>query len=72
MSGIQICDKCLKAYEPEEINGIRTLKVFNGYTIDLRLKQFRKVPLNALPEFIEFDSKEGLELLHKMHLALLN
>ena len=48
MSDIQICDACLQAYEPELINGIRMLKVFNGYTIDLRLKQFRKITLNEL------------------------
>lgn len=72
MSDIQICDACLQAYEPEEINGVRTLKEFEGYTIDLRLKQFRKVPLDDLPEFIEFDSSEGQALLQRMHASLMN
>ena len=72
MSDIQICDACLSAYAPEEINGVRTLKKFNGYTIDLRLKQFRKANIGEELEFIEFDSPEGQELLQKMHLALLN
>lgn len=72
MINIQNCSRCLEEYSPEEIKGIRTLKTFKGYTIDIRLQQFRKVPLNDLPEFIEFDSKEGQDLLEKMHLALVN
>lgn len=72
MNDVNICDVCLQAYEPEEIDGIRRLKVFNGYTIDLRLKQFRKANLGEELEFIEFDSKEGQDLLQKMHLAILN
>ena len=72
MNNTQMCDMCLKEYSPEEINGVRTLKEFKGYTIDIRLKQFRKVPLNELPEFIEFDSKEGQQLLAEMHAQLLN
>lgn len=42
MADVYICDLRQRAYEPEEINGIRKLKDFEGYTIDLRLKQFRK------------------------------
>ena len=72
MNNVHICDLCIEAYEPEEINGVRTLKVFNGYTVDLRLKQFRKANIGEELEFIEFDSKKGLALLKKMHLALLN
>lgn len=72
MSNIYICDICLKAYEPEEVDGLRRLKVFNGYTIDLRLKQFRKANIGEELEFIEFDSTEGIALLQKMHLAVLN
>lgn len=72
MNDVNICDVCLKTYEPEEIDGMRRLKVFNGYTIDLRLKQFRKANIGEELEFIEFDSKEGQELLQKMHVAVLN
>lgn len=72
MNNIHICDLCLKAYEPEKTEGIRRLKVFNGYTIDLRLKQFRKANIGEELEFIEFDSKEGQDLLQKMHVAVLN
>ena len=72
MNIVHICDLCLEAYEPEEINGVKTLKVFNGYTVDLRLKQFRKANIGEELEFIEFDSKKGQKLLKDMHLAVLN
>lgn len=72
MINIRNCSKCLKEYSPEQVNGVRVLKTFQGYTIDIRLQQFRKVPLDDLPEFIEFDSKEGQVLLEQMHLALVN
>ena len=42
------------------------LPTYKGYTVDYRLKQFRKVPLDRLPEFVEFDSDKGDELLAQM------
>ena len=44
------------------------LPTFNGWTIDIRLKQFRKVERGENPkiEFVDFDSKEGQELLLEM------
>ena len=44
------------------------LPTFNGWTIDARLRQFRKVERGAVPkiEFIDFDSEEGQELLEEM------
>jgi hypothetical protein len=42
---------------------VRKLPVFRGYTVDERLRQFRKIPRNGLPEFIDFDSAEGTQLL---------
>ena len=69
MSERELCKACVKAYEPEEINGVKLLKEFNGYTIDVRLKQFRKFPMDDLPEFIEFDSTKGQALLNEMHKA---
>lgn len=70
---ITICELCQKAYEPEEIKGVRKLKEFNGYTVDLRLQQFRKVEY-GLPsiDFIEFDSPEGQKLLQEMHQGVVN
>ncbi len=42
---------------------IRRLPVFDGYTVDERLRQFRKVPLDGMPEFIDFDSPQGRRML---------
>lgn len=38
------------------------LPTFKGYTVDLRLQQFRKLALGAEPEFIDFDSVRGTAL----------
>jgi len=41
-----------------------TLPEFKGYTVDERLKQFRKVDRDKPSiEFLDFDSEEGQELL---------
>jgi len=66
---IYMCELCQLAYEPEEVvpGGIRKLKTFNGYTVDLRLQEFRKVPYGKLPEFIAFTSTKGQKLLAQMH-----
>lgn len=44
------------------------LPTFNGYTIDARLRQFRKVSRGDNPEikFIPFASEEGQEILEEM------
>lgn len=45
------------------------LPTFRGYTVDKRLKQFRKVTWQGDErniEFVEFDSPEGQELLEEM------
>jgi len=66
---IHLCELCREAYEPEEVDpgGIRKLKTFNGYTVDLRLQEFRKIPYGKLPEFIAFTSTKGQKLLAHMH-----
>ena len=38
---------------------IRILPVFKGYTVDLRLQEFRKIESNKLPEFIPLLSDKG-------------
>ena len=50
------------------------LKKFEGYTVDIRLQQFRKVAFESFEdiEFIDFDSKKGQELLKKMHASVVN
>ena len=69
MEDIHLCELCQLAYEPEEVvpGGIRKLKTFNGYTVDLRLQEFRKIPYGKLPEFIAFTSTKGQKLLSEMH-----
>lgn len=44
------------------------LPTFNGWTIDQRLRQFRKVVRGENPqiEFVDFNSAEGQELLEQM------
>lgn len=44
---------------------IRRLPVFKGYTVDLRLQEFRKVPLNDLPEFVPLLSDKGARLFYE-------
>ena len=44
---------------------IRVLPTFKGYTVDLRLQEFRKVPLNKLPEFVSFLSDKGARLFYE-------
>lgn len=41
---------------------IRVLPIFKGYTVDVRLREFRKIKINRLPEFIPFTSEEGAKL----------
>ena len=41
---------------------IRRLPVFRGYTVDIRLREFRKIELDKLPEFITFTSNKGSKL----------
>lgn len=43
------------------------LPEFKGYTVDNRLRQFRKVDRSKPSiEFVDFDSEKGKELLNEM------
>lgn len=44
----------------------RKLPEFNGYTVDLRLREFRKIKYGKSIEFISFESRKGKKLLQKM------
>jgi len=44
---------------------IRVLPIFKGYTVDMRLQEFRKVPLDDLPEFVPFLSDKGAKLFYE-------
>ena len=67
MDEVDICELCQRVYEPEEINGVRKLKAFKGYTVDLRLQEFRELERGKQPQFIPFASLEGRALLYLMH-----
>jgi len=43
----------------------RVLPVFKGYTVDLRLQEFRKIEMDKLPEFVPFLSDKGAKLFHE-------
>jgi len=67
---VYICELCQRAYEPEERNGVRKLKEFRGYIVDLRLQQFNRVIRHEEGpsiEFIDFASPKGKKLLAQMH-----
>jgi len=44
---------------------IRRLPVFQGYTVDLRLQEFRKIEADKLPEFIPLLSDRGASLFYE-------
>ena len=45
---------------------VKELPTFKGYTMDERLKQFRKVDRSKPSiDFVDFDSEEGQELLEE-------
>jgi len=43
------------------------LPTFKGLTVDMRLKQFRRMDTEKGIEFIDFDSKKGTKLLTEYH-----
>ena len=45
---------------------LKKLPIFKGYTVDERLKEFRKIEYGKTIEFIPFDSPKGQELLSEM------
>ena len=67
MDEVRLCESCQQAYGPEEINDVRKLKAFKGYTVDLRLREFREMEYGKLPQCIPFASMEGRALLNLMH-----
>ena len=45
---------------------VTILPTFKGYTVDLRLREFRRAIPDVTLEFIRFDSPEGMELLEEL------
>ena len=44
----------------------KALPIFRGYTVDWRLREFRKVEFGKKMEFIPFDSEQGIALLQAL------
>lgn len=51
--------------------GVNELQTFNGYTVDFQLREFRSIPRDDEPQFIDFHSPQGLQLCAEMHEAAL-
>ena len=45
---------------------VTILPTFKGYTVDLRLREFRRAIPDVTLEFIQFNSPEGKELLEEL------
>ena len=45
---------------------VTKLQVFKGYTVDFRLREFRKAIPDKCLEFVAFDSSKGKKLLAQM------
>ena len=45
---------------------ITILPTFNGYTVDMRLKEFRRAIPDVTLEFIPFNSPKGKKLLEEL------
>ena len=43
---------------------IKQLPTFKGFTVDIRLQEFRKIEMDKLPQFIPFTSDKGARLFH--------
>lgn len=68
MEDIYICELCQEAYEADELStGVKVLKTFHGYTVDVRLQEFRKMEYGKQSQFIPFGSIAGERLLALMH-----
>lgn len=58
----------LEPDDPKGDDGIYQLPTFKGYTVDMRLKEFRKANFGEKIEFVPFDSPKGKELLDRLKL----
>lgn len=66
LMGINSEDLKTSTTKLEEDKMVKALPTFKGYTVDERLKQFRKVDRDKPSiDFIEFDSEKGQELLEE-------
>jgi hypothetical protein len=56
----------LEPDDPKGDNESYQLPTFKGYTVDMRLREFRKANFGEEIEFVPFDSLEGKELLGRL------
>jgi hypothetical protein len=47
--------------------GVTILPTFKGYSVDLRLREFRRAIPGVVIEFIPFDSPKGIKLLGELN-----
>jgi hypothetical protein len=45
---------------------VYVLPTFKGYTVDLRLREFRRAIPDVVLDFVPFDSPEGKKLLNEL------
>lgn len=45
---------------------LHRLPEFKGYTVDRRLREFRRIVFGEMPEFVPFESVRGKELMAEM------
>ena len=67
----EVYTMCERIYGAKELTpgGVRVLQTFQGYTVDFRLREFRAMPTNGPPQFIDFRSNEGADLVDEMYEA---
>jgi hypothetical protein len=64
--------ECRQALAPARIRkevkymSVTILPTFKGYTVDMRLKEFRRAIPDVALDFIPFDSPEGRKLLEEL------
>jgi hypothetical protein len=65
----EVYNICERVYGAREVTtgGTRMLQTFKGYTVDFRLREFRRFLTKGPPEFIDFRSNEGAALVDEMY-----
>jgi hypothetical protein len=72
------CDRCGRIIDQEtglvigstgQVTSPRRLPVFRGYTVDVRLREFRRVEPGRRLVFVPFDSPRGRRLLTRLKRA---
>ena len=62
-AGILVPRSEMEEHDASRVSVPRRLPVFEGYTVDVRCREFRKMILGELPDFVSFASAQGDALL---------